>query len=91
MRYIQKPIAIEAVRLDPRPLIAEDWFWDAVSENLIITHNFGKAYPPAWCEIKTSFGNFVARTGDYIVLGLSGEIYPCKANVFEATHEVPTT
>lgn len=40
MKYRKKPVIIEAFQLDDRPLISEDWFWDAVTENEVITHNF---------------------------------------------------
>ena len=86
-KYRKRPVTIEAVQLDERPLIGEDWFWDAVSENTIITHNFGKHYPPAWCEIKTPEGTVVAKAGDYIIKGVKGEIYPCRADIFDMTYE----
>jgi hypothetical protein len=88
MKYMQKLIAIEALQLTQKPLIKEEWFWDAINNKKIILHNFGKQYPPVWCEIKSRYGNLIAECGDYIVRGLSGEIYPCKAEVFEAGHKV---
>ena len=30
---------------------------------------------------------FIAVEGDYIIKGVEGEYYPCKASIFEATHE----
>ena len=86
--YRKKPVVIEAFRLSDRGLIAEDWFWDAVTRNDIITHCFGKHEPdPAWCEIKTLEGVMVAKSGDYIIRGVNGEIYPCKADIFLKTYE----
>ena len=88
MRYRKKPIEIEAFQLNERGLVGEDWFWDAVTRNDIITHDFAKHHPnPAWCEIKTLEGTMVARTGDYIIKGVNGEIYPCKADIFEKTYD----
>lgn len=43
MKYRKKPVVIEAFQLDERPLIGEAWFWDAVSNDQIITHDFGKS------------------------------------------------
>lgn len=86
-KFRKKPIVIEAFRLNERGLIAEDWFWDAVTRNDIITHCFGKHEPdPAWCEIKTLEGTMIANTGDYIIQGVHGEIYPCKADIFQKTY-----
>lgn len=30
----------------------------------------------------------IARAGDYIIRGVEGEIYPCKASIFEATYQL---
>ena len=89
MKCRKKPVIIEAFLLNERGLVGEDWFWDAVTSNDIITHCFGKYHPePAWCEIKTLEGVMTARAGDYIIRGVNGEIYPCKADIFEKTYEV---
>lgn len=86
-KFRKKPVVIEAFRLNERGLIAENWFWDAVARNDIITHCFGKHDPnPAWCEIKTLEGTMIAKAGDYIIQGVNGEIYPCKADIFQKTY-----
>ena len=30
----------------------------------------------------------IAKTGDYIIKGVKGEVYPCKADIFEQTYEL---
>lgn len=86
-KFRKKPVVIEAFRLNERGLVAEDWFWDAVTRNDIITHCFGKYEPdPAWCEIKTLEGTMIANAGDYIIQGVHGEIYSCKADIFQKTY-----
>ena len=86
-KFRKKPVVIEAFRLNERGLIAENWFWDAVTRNDIITHCFGKHVPnPAWCEIKTLEGTMIANAGDYIIQGVNGEIYPCKSDIFQKTY-----
>ena len=38
-------------------------------------------------EVDTdTHGVAVLNPGDYLILGVEGEIYPCKASVFEATY-----
>ena len=65
MKYRKKPVVIEAFQLNERGLVGEDWFWDAVTRNDIITHDFGKYHPnPAWCEIKTLEGTMIAKAGE---------------------------
>ena len=86
-KFRKKPVVIEAFGLNERGLVAEDWFWDAVTRNDIITHCFGKHEPcPAWCEIKTPEGTMIANAGDYIIQDVHGEIYPCKADIFQKTY-----
>lgn len=89
MKYRKKPVVIDAFQLNSRGLVGEDWFWDAVSKNEIITYYFGELYPEdAYCDIKTWEGTMRAKTGDYIIRGVNGEIYPCKADIFEKTYEL---
>ena len=88
MKYRKKPVVIEAFKLNERGLVGENWFWDAVTQNKIITHNFGKFYnEPVWREINTLEGVMIAKAGDYIIKGIQGEIYPCKPDIFEQTYE----
>ncbi len=88
MEYRKKPVVIEAFKfyVDSIP----DWFMDKVSSNDIILHNCNyKRYgiDEAYCEIKTLEGVMIGKGGDYIIKGINGEIYPCKADVFEKTYE----
>lgn len=46
---------------------------------------------PAWCEIKTLEGTMIANAGDYIIQGVNGEIYPCKADIFQKTYTEDNT
>lgn len=88
MKFRKKPVVVEAFQLNERGLVGEDWFWNAVSENKVITHDFGKFNQnPAWCEIKTLEGTMIAKAGDFIIRGVQGELYPCKADIFMATYE----
>lgn len=90
MKYVKKPVVIDAFQLNEGGSVRENWFWDAVVRNDIAIHNFDRAYTsnPVWCEIKTLEGTMVAKAGDYIIRGVKGEIYPCKADIFKETYEV---
>ena len=37
--------------------------------------------------IHTLEGDLTAQPGDYIITGIAGEQYPCRADIFEATYE----
>ena len=36
--------------------------------------------------VKTLEGDMQANLGDYLVVGIKGEYYPCKADIFEKNH-----
>ena len=37
--------------------------------------------------IETLEGEMQVRPGDYVIRGVQGEFYPCKADIFEQTYE----
>lgn len=37
--------------------------------------------------IHTLEGDMTANVGDWIIIGVKGEVYPCKPDIFEATYE----
>lgn len=95
VQYREKSVVIEAVRLQ--------WAtWNDVCEFLgDIISPANPARPtkefsdtcgepgPDYIEltIPTLEGNHLARHGDWIIKGVSGEFYPCKPDIFEATYE----
>lgn len=88
MKYRKLPLEIEAFKfyVDSMP----DWFYEKVEKNDIILRNCNhKKYgiDVAYCEIKTLEGTMVAFGGDYIIKGIKGEIYPCRADIFEKIYE----
>lgn len=88
-RYRKKPVVIDAVRLEER-MMWPDWFHDAVTRNDIIVHNVGKFRCPCeetYVEIKTMEGVMRGDVGDWVLKGVQGEIYPCKAGIFAATYD----
>jgi hypothetical protein len=86
-KFRKKPVVVEAFQIGVDRLWP-DWFHDAVSANIIITHGLGKyATGPKHCEIHTLEGVMRADDGDYVIQGVKGEIYPCKPDIFEETYE----
>jgi len=76
-KYRMKPVVFEAFQwsVDKVP----QWWKD--KEGLTLSVHNGSAFIP------TLEGIHVARSGDYIIQGIQGEIYPCKPGIFEATYE----
>jgi hypothetical protein len=97
-RYRKKPVVIEAVQVaaavyngktwSASPFkcdVLPQWLQDAFTNGTIVVHPSDRDY--ALLAIKALEGTMVAEPGDWIIRGVKGEIYPCKADIFEATYE----
>lgn len=81
MRFRKKPVVIEAMQFnDGNKNQVFNWVtcntypdWDA-SGNPVL-------------KIQTLEGDMIAQLGDWIIKGVKGEFYPCKADIFAATYE----
>jgi hypothetical protein len=76
-RFRKKPVVIEAMG----PLTHDN----AAS----MAHWAGGLVHRALNEVAlpTLEGTMIASLGDWIIRGVKGEFYPCKPDIFEATHE----
>ena len=83
-RYRKKPVVIEAFRLgiDDVP----DWFMDKL-ENDDVRVWINSKSGVRCARINTLEGTMLANVGDFIIKGVKGELYPCKADIFYATYE----
>ncbi|WP_227867120.1 hypothetical protein [Clostridioides sp. ZZV13-5731] len=82
-RFVKKAVEVEAFRLGydtlPKWFIENDRVCNFMEEKCINGH--------VSCDLKTSEGIMRANKGDYIIQGAKGEIYPCKADIFEMTYQ----
>ena len=79
--FRKKPLIIQACQLTPNNL-EEVELWCHGSLRGI------KLARKDWeLEIFTLEGNLRANIGDWIIKGVEGEFYPCKASIFETTYE----
>ena len=87
-KFRKKPIVIEAIQ----------WKIDNFEDEFLplVTFAFkvsGKAEHYTFhtdskiLVIHTLEGDMIASLNDWIVVGVNGEMYPCKPDVFEATYE----
>lgn len=81
--YTKRPVEIEAFQygVDCIP----DWFMDKVTDKSIILHK-AKLEIKGYCEIQTLEGVMRGNHGDYIIRGIKGEVYPCRADIFLQTY-----
>jgi hypothetical protein len=83
----RKKLAVEAFKLGVDQI--PDWFLKAIVANKVTLHTadgFWKMQPD-FANIATIGGSSRAESGDWIIQGVMDEIYPCRADVFEATYE----
>lgn len=80
-KYKKKPVVIEAVQFFPFEFCLRELAeWglnvelDTSNKNLPILH------------IPTLEGDMIAKGGDYIIKGVKGEFYPCRADIFWETY-----
>lgn len=85
MKYRKKPIEVEAVKFGytlrnqkAAKEFAGDCFIDWVLDGSKVISR---------PKIRTIEGDMTIGAGDYIVKGVEGEFYPCKADIFEKTYE----
>lgn len=83
-KYRKLPVIIEAVK------------WEGTYDSLGEVAEFLGFSPhynncgnpePELLYIPTLEGEMTASKGDYIIRGIKGEFYPCKADVFESSYE----
>jgi hypothetical protein len=84
MKFRKKPVVIDAVQWDGR----------ADTANTFLGERFGIdwEYAGALTEglalmIPTLEGRMRCDVGDWIIRGIKGEFYPCKADIFALTYE----
>ncbi len=84
MRYMKKPIAIEAWQSFKNAgavtSVWPAWIIEALT-NSVIFEREGEIY------IKTLEGEMHVSDGDWIIQGVQGELYPCKPDIFEQTYD----
>lgn len=90
MKYRKKPVVIEAIQFTCENIDKLRKFaGESVGELRMPT------YPGERPEIEVftledgsdGRAKHVATDGDWIIKGISGEFYPCKPDIFEATYE----
>lgn len=99
-RYRSKVVEIDAFRFQREPYPA--WFEQAVRVGKIVVGVAPEmptptAVPPPEVIItrpavfiQTLEGRMMAVSGDWIIRGTEGELYPCKDSVFQRKYEAVT-
>lgn len=87
MRFRNKPVVIEAFRVSQLLYAAED-NWAALPPQVRAAYDAGKiVFLPHGMVIHTPEGTLVTAREDWLIIGIRGEMYPCKPNIFNETYE----
>lgn len=91
-RYRKRPVEIEAFALtDVNAAVVTGWINDHAPGTATMRGGPEGGSVGATILIRTLEGNMLAEPGDFIIRGIAGEFYPCKADIFEKTYvPVPT-
>ena len=84
MKYRKKPIEVEAFRYGIKPYPDEFYEMLLTEKNIMIVR---PQKTEEYMMIDTPEGVMRANRGDYIIRGIAGEVYPCKADIFEMIYE----
>ena len=89
MKYIKKPIPVEAVKANSDGFAESPaWISKAVLDGIVqIIHYPGANYGFNGFKVITLEGPMTGNVGDYLIRGVEGELYPCRGDIFEKTYE----
>jgi hypothetical protein len=76
-KFRKKPVVIDAVQ----------WFKDGDHPAVKVWDRGGHVYKNGTPLIETLKGEHRVTPGDWIITGLAGEHYPCKAEIFAAAYD----
>ena len=83
MRFRKKPVVIEAVQI---PFVEEGApTWLYAEDDIIFRREGGRVVEAI---INTLEGTMTASSGDWIIQGVKGELYPCKPDIFSASYDL---
>lgn len=88
-RYAPKPVTIEAMRFDGDQASAHDIVAWIVSggDKAHVTSFIQDGERAFQVCIETLEGLMTASPGDFVIRGVTGEHYPCKARIFWQTYD----
>jgi hypothetical protein len=82
MRYVKKPMEVEAVQFDGSPESAERIVrWVEDNDGLATYSGSGSVL------VRTLEGDMQAPAGWWIIRGIDGEFYPCRDDIFHNSYD----
>ncbi len=86
MQFRKKPVIIEAIQSDGSPASNREIIdWTRGSDTPAHMGDMDGGHQTLY--ISTLEGDHRVTVGDWIIRGVKGEHYPCKPDIFGATHD----
>jgi len=88
------------MKIRKKPIVVDGWLivdlldaasndWDGLPKPVSDAYESGGwAFCPTELHIPTSEGTMVGNRNDWLIMGVAGEFYPCKPDVFVLTYEM---
>lgn len=86
MKFRKKPVVVEAVQFLPNEESTRQ-IMDLAAQGTRVVETFVSPEGHYNMYINTLEGKMQATVGDWIIRGVSGELYPCKPDIFLKTYE----
>lgn len=83
MKYVKKPIPVEAIQIPASLSELNDWYKNA-PDWFIDSEWYANS---SGIVIPTLEGDMLCLWGSYIIYGPYKELYPCRKEVFESTYD----
>lgn len=80
----KKPVEIEFIEYTDDTNIVDLYDWSNDQIELVFENDTLQKR----LYVNTLEGDMLVNTGDYIIKGVNGEVYPCKPDIFHKTYEV---
>lgn len=86
MKYVKKPVVIDAVQWDGTTDSYEDIhiMFPEIVDAALTSHPENRTIQ--YWSIDTLEGSHKVGVGDFVIKGVKGEFYPCKPDIFELTY-----
>lgn len=84
MKYKKKPVEVEAYKYQAE--LGNNRLMNWLAQNKVDISNW--SFHDGEVTIATLEGNMKVSDGDFIIIGVKGEVYPCKPDIFEETYEM---
>ena len=91
-QYVKKAIPIFAFKYDGDLFLSNGeenapyWAIEAYNEGVLYYYDSQYESYTRTLKIKTLEGDMHCSVGDYIIKGIHGELYPCRADIFEESY-----